>query len=160
MHAAVDLTLHASFLSKGLSICVCYVVLLNALVHVVNSLDCSQVFMISYMVDKQGYLIVNREVVSEDINDFEYTPKPEFEGTSHGVCCLQALNTSCGFPLSRYLVPAALAPTPPNSFCRVLHHTWMCPSSSALFCCSYTRVWHLHPRLYCTVAPMSYKLRG
>lgn len=39
-----------------------------------------QVFMISYMVDKQGYLIVNREVVSEDINDFEYTPKPEFEG--------------------------------------------------------------------------------
>ncbi|DBA81285.1 TPA: hypothetical protein ACH3X2_006902 [Trebouxia sp. C0005] len=39
-----------------------------------------QVFMISYMVDRQGYLIVNREVVSEDINDFEYTPKPEFEG--------------------------------------------------------------------------------
>ena len=39
-----------------------------------------QVFMISYMVDKQGYLIVNREVVSEDIDDFEYTPKPEFEG--------------------------------------------------------------------------------
>ena len=36
--------------------------------------------MISYMVDKQGYLIVNREVVSEDIDDFEYTPKPEFEG--------------------------------------------------------------------------------
>lgn len=36
--------------------------------------------MISYMVDKQGYLIVNREVVSEDISDFEYTPKPEFEG--------------------------------------------------------------------------------
>ena len=36
--------------------------------------------MISYMVDKQGYLIVNREVVSEDIGDFEYTPKPEFEG--------------------------------------------------------------------------------
>ncbi|KAK9824549.1 hypothetical protein WJX72_011249 [[Myrmecia] bisecta] len=39
-----------------------------------------QVFMISYMVDKQGYLIVNREVVSEDISDFEYTPKPEFPG--------------------------------------------------------------------------------
>jgi hypothetical protein len=28
----------------------------------------------------QGYLIVNREVVGEHINDFEYTPKPEFEG--------------------------------------------------------------------------------
>lgn len=45
-----------------------------------------QVFMISYMVDKQGFLIVNREVVSEDINDFEYTPKPEFEGETHVSC--------------------------------------------------------------------------
>jgi len=36
--------------------------------------------MISYMLDKQGYLIVNREVVGEDIQSFEYTPKPEFEG--------------------------------------------------------------------------------
>ena len=32
------------------------------------------------MVDGQGYLIINRECVSEDIEDFEYTPKPEFEG--------------------------------------------------------------------------------
>lgn len=53
--------------------------------------------MISYMVDKQGYLIVNREVVSEDINDFEYTPKPEFEGTTpllcyqHTTSCMQLL---------------------------------------------------------------------
>jgi DNA polymerase epsilon subunit 1 len=36
--------------------------------------------MISYMVDRMGYLIVSREVVSEDIADFEYTPKPEYEG--------------------------------------------------------------------------------
>lgn len=36
--------------------------------------------MISYMLDEQGYLIVNREVVAEDIQDFEYTPKPEYEG--------------------------------------------------------------------------------
>ena len=36
--------------------------------------------MISYMIDRQGFLIVNREVVSEDIDDFEYTPKPEFPG--------------------------------------------------------------------------------
>jgi len=28
----------------------------------------------------QGYLIINREIVSEDIEDFEYTPKPEYEG--------------------------------------------------------------------------------
>lgn len=28
----------------------------------------------------QGFLITNREIVSEDIEDFEYTPKPEYEG--------------------------------------------------------------------------------
>ncbi|XP_015122503.1 DNA polymerase epsilon catalytic subunit A isoform X1 [Diachasma alloeum] len=39
-----------------------------------------QIMMISYMVDAQGYLIINREIISEDIEDFEYTPKPEFEG--------------------------------------------------------------------------------
>ncbi|CAH2007055.1 unnamed protein product [Acanthoscelides obtectus] len=27
-----------------------------------------------------GYLITNREIISADIEDFEYTPKPEFEG--------------------------------------------------------------------------------
>ena len=37
------------------------------------------VFMISYMVDRKGYLITNREVVGEDISDFEYTPRPEYE---------------------------------------------------------------------------------
>jgi DNA polymerase epsilon subunit 1 len=39
-----------------------------------------QIFMISYMVDGQGYLITNREVVSADCADFEYSPKPEFQG--------------------------------------------------------------------------------
>ncbi|XP_075078061.1 DNA polymerase epsilon catalytic subunit A [Nicotiana tabacum] len=38
------------------------------------------VMMISYMVDGQGYLIINRECVAEDIEDIEYTPKPEYEG--------------------------------------------------------------------------------
>ena len=28
----------------------------------------------------QGYLIVNREIVADDIEDFEYTPKAEYEG--------------------------------------------------------------------------------
>jgi DNA polymerase epsilon subunit 1 len=37
--------------------------------------------MISYMLDGKGFLIVNREIISEDIDDFEYTPKPEFPGT-------------------------------------------------------------------------------
>lgn len=39
-----------------------------------------QIMMISYMIDGQGYLITNREIVGEDIDDFEYTPKPEYEG--------------------------------------------------------------------------------
>lgn len=39
-----------------------------------------QVMMISYMIDGNGFLITNREIVSEDIEDFEYTPKPEFPG--------------------------------------------------------------------------------
>ncbi|KAF2353054.1 DNA-directed DNA polymerase family B multifunctional domain [Trinorchestia longiramus] len=28
----------------------------------------------------RGYLITNREIVSEDVENFEYTPRPEFEG--------------------------------------------------------------------------------
>ena len=38
------------------------------------------VMMISYMIDGVGYLIINREVVSENIDDFEYNPRPEFPG--------------------------------------------------------------------------------
>ncbi|KAL7311155.1 DNA polymerase epsilon catalytic subunit [Mucor circinelloides] len=38
------------------------------------------IMMISYMIDGRGYLITNREIVSQDIEDFDYTPKPEFEG--------------------------------------------------------------------------------
>jgi len=41
------------------------------------------IIMISYMVDGHGFLIVNRQIISEEIEDFEYTPKPEFEGTFH-----------------------------------------------------------------------------
>ncbi|KAK3997967.1 DNA polymerase epsilon catalytic subunit A [Cladorrhinum sp. PSN332] len=39
-----------------------------------------QVMMISYMIDGQGFLITNREIVSEDISDFDYTPRPEYPG--------------------------------------------------------------------------------
>lgn len=39
--------------------------------------------MISYMVDKQGYLILNREIVSQDSEDFEYSPKQEYPGPFH-----------------------------------------------------------------------------
>ncbi|KAH7362119.1 DNA polymerase epsilon catalytic subunit A [Plectosphaerella cucumerina] len=39
-----------------------------------------QIMMISYMIDGQGFLITNRTIVSEDIADFEYNPKPEYPG--------------------------------------------------------------------------------
>ena len=39
-----------------------------------------QIMMMSYMIDGAGFLITNREIVSEDISDFEYTPKPEYPG--------------------------------------------------------------------------------
>lgn len=42
--------------------------------------DLDQIMMISYMIDGRGFLIVNREIVSEDIEDFDYNPKPEYEG--------------------------------------------------------------------------------
>ena len=38
------------------------------------------IMMISYMIDGQGFLITNREIISDDIEDFEYTPKLEYEG--------------------------------------------------------------------------------
>jgi DNA polymerase epsilon subunit 1 len=43
--------------------------------------ESDRIFMISYMTAGQGYLIINREVVSEDIDDFEYTPMPKYPGT-------------------------------------------------------------------------------
>ncbi|GMM47862.1 DNA polymerase epsilon catalytic subunit [Pichia kluyveri] len=44
----------------------------------VSSVD--QIMMISYMIDGEGFLITNRSIISEDIEDFEYTPKPEYPG--------------------------------------------------------------------------------
>ena len=40
-----------------------------------------QVFMISYMINGKGFLIINREVVGSDIDDFEYSPKKDIGGT-------------------------------------------------------------------------------
>ncbi len=36
--------------------------------------------LVSYMIDGEGFLITNREVISEDIEDFEYSPKAGIEG--------------------------------------------------------------------------------
>ncbi|SCU96753.1 LADA_0H02564g1_1 [Lachancea dasiensis] len=40
-----------------------------------------QIMMISYMIDGEGFLITNREIISEDIEDFEYSPRPEYPGS-------------------------------------------------------------------------------
>ncbi|CAI4215664.1 unnamed protein product [Parascedosporium putredinis] len=40
-----------------------------------------QIMMISYMINGKGYLITNREIVSEDIHDFDYTAKAEYPGS-------------------------------------------------------------------------------
>nr|XP_009858713.1 DNA polymerase epsilon catalytic subunit A-like [Ciona intestinalis] len=42
--------------------------------------ETDNIIMISYMIDGHGYLICNRDIVSMDVEDFEFTPKPEFEG--------------------------------------------------------------------------------
>ena len=39
-----------------------------------------RIYMISYMTPGQGYLIINREIVSEEVEDFEYTPLPKYPG--------------------------------------------------------------------------------
>lgn len=39
-----------------------------------------QIITISYMIDGEGFLITNREIITEDIEEFEYTPKPEYPG--------------------------------------------------------------------------------
>ena len=41
-----------------------------------------EIFMISYMVNGKGFLIISRSVVSQDINDFEYTPKRKYTSTN------------------------------------------------------------------------------
>lgn len=38
-----------------------------------------RIMMISYIVDGQGFLITNREIVGTDVQDFEYAPKPEYD---------------------------------------------------------------------------------
>ncbi|KAL7468775.1 hypothetical protein ACHAXS_009012 [Conticribra weissflogii] len=38
------------------------------------------IFMISYMIDGQGYLLLSRHVVGKDVANFEYTPKPKYPG--------------------------------------------------------------------------------
>lgn len=42
--------------------------------------EVDRIYMISYMIDGQGYLLTNREVVSKHIYNFEYTPMSKYPG--------------------------------------------------------------------------------
>ena len=42
--------------------------------------EVDRIYMISYMIAGQGYLIVNRDIVSKDIEELEYTPMSKFPG--------------------------------------------------------------------------------
>ncbi|CAF3063174.1 unnamed protein product [Rotaria sp. Silwood2] len=48
-----------------------------------SSAASDQIMMISYMIDTQGYLIINCEIISQDMDDFEYTPNKEYPGHFH-----------------------------------------------------------------------------
>ena len=79
-HGAVTLTLQEEMLDRG-EVRVCaFDIETTKLPLKFPDAEHDQVFMISYMLDGQGYLIINREIVSEDVEDFEYTPKPEYQG--------------------------------------------------------------------------------
>ena len=51
--------------------------------------------MISYMTPGQGYLIINREIVSEDVEDFEYTPLPKYPGKYQLDCLILPISVYC-----------------------------------------------------------------
>jgi DNA polymerase epsilon subunit 1 len=38
-----------------------------------------QVMMISYIVDGSGFLITNRQIVGQDVSDFEYAPREDYD---------------------------------------------------------------------------------
>ena len=38
-----------------------------------------EIIMISYVLDGKGFLITNRNVVGDDVVNFEYSPKPEYD---------------------------------------------------------------------------------
>jgi hypothetical protein len=60
----------------------------------------------------QGYLIINREIVSEDIDDFEYTPKPEYEGPFIVWNVADEVSCTC-----EWLADAANAPSCSSEVC-------------------------------------------
>ncbi|XP_070201892.1 DNA polymerase epsilon catalytic subunit A-like [Littorina saxatilis] len=78
--AAPDIKLRADLLSWPEPVVLAYDIETTKLPLKFPDAQTDQIMMISYMIDGQGYLICNREIISQDVEDFEYTPRPEFEG--------------------------------------------------------------------------------
>ena len=53
-----------------------------------NALAGDQVMCISYMIDGKGVLLVNRQIFSKNISDFEYSPLPQMKGEFHIFNCM------------------------------------------------------------------------
>ncbi|EWC45573.1 DNA polymerase epsilon catalytic subunit A [Drechslerella stenobrocha 248] len=79
-HGLISLTLMADRLARADPVVLAFDIETTKLPLKFPDALIDQIMMISYMIDAQGFLITNREIVSEDIEDFEYTPKPEYEG--------------------------------------------------------------------------------
>ena len=120
--------------------------------------------MISYMLDKQGYLIVNREVVGADIGPFEYTPKPEYEGAAMSTClCRGSLPTSfCSSALQppatdrcrAHKWPLTSVPTLPNALIAGPFIVFNEVDEKATL-----RRWFDHMRQVCTLALVNHRSR-
>ena len=77
---ALDLTLQREKLTNpNLKVCAFDIETFKAPLKFPDSAK-DPIMLISYMIDGEGFLISNREIMSEDVEDFEYTPRPEYEG--------------------------------------------------------------------------------
>jgi DNA polymerase epsilon subunit 1 len=79
-HGITTLTLNEERLAPADPVVMAYEIETTKLPLKFPDATIDQIMMISYMIDGQGFLITNREIVSEDIADFEYTPRPEYPG--------------------------------------------------------------------------------
>ncbi|KAK9328195.1 hypothetical protein V1520DRAFT_346727 [Lipomyces starkeyi] len=80
LHGAVTLTEMPERLARPDPVVLAFDIETTKLPLKFPDVQIDQIMMISYMIDGNGFLITNREIVSQDIDDFEYTPKPEYEG--------------------------------------------------------------------------------
>lgn len=78
--------------------------------HHISSNEVLCVRFTDFSFSLKGFLITNREIVSENIEDFEFTPKPDYEGPftvfneDDEVCCCTVVNLIQRKEKSKHLV--------------------------------------------------------